>query len=159
MKDITKILEKYWEGETTLKEEKLIKEHYSFDKSSSHNNSKSLFEFFEQEKLIEYKSNISIPKKKKDGKLIQISFIKKIAIAASIFLVVGLGYIYTNNTPILRQNQFAKYEIKDPKKAREITEKALTMLAINYNKGELAVAQNINNLNKMNIFNKNIKNN
>ncbi len=154
MKDINKLLEKYWEGETTLEEEKLIKEHFANNKSSD-DNLNSLFSFFKEEKQITYQGDFKIPKRK----VLKINFYREIAVAASIILLLGFAFLIRNNTIRNNQNQLAKYEVKDPEKAKEITKNALALLAKNYNKGETTLSKNIKNINKIDIIKSLIKNN
>ena len=154
MKDINKLMEKYWEGETTLDEEKLIKEHFASGKSSD-NTLQTLFNFFKEEKGITYKKEIKLP----DKKVFNINFSREIALAASIVLLLGLAFIIRGYVYNPTHNQLAKYEVKDPDKAREITNNALAFLAKNFNKGEKTLSKNIKNINKIDIINSLIKNN
>ncbi len=154
MKDIEKLLKKYWEGETTLEEEKLIKKHFASD-NPTNDNMESLFTFFENEKKITYQGNLQFPKKK----VLRLNFYREMAVAASIVLLLGLAFLIKNNINQNHKTTLAKYEVKDPKKAKEITKNALALLAKKYNKGETALSQNIKNIDKINIFNSLIKNN
>lgn len=154
MKDIDKLLEKYWAGDTTLEEEKLIKKNFASENTQD-DNLHSLFSYFEGEKEISYPGNITLPKRK----VFRINFSRELAVAASIVILLGAVFLlrkYSDNT---QQNQIAKYEVKDPAKAKEITKKALAMLAKNYNKGETTLSKNVKNINKIDLINSLIKNN
>ena len=154
MTDINKLLEKYWEGETTLEEEKIIKKHFSSGDAPDDNLS-VMFSFFEKERQITYDKDIKIP----EPKVFKINFYREIAVAASIVLLLGLAFLIRKNIEKPAGNQLAKYEVKDSEKAKEITKNALAMLAKNYNKGETALSKNIKNINKIDIINSFIKNN
>jgi hypothetical protein len=155
MTDINnKLLEKYWKGETTLEEEKIIKQHFASNDTPDDNLS-SMFSFFDKEKQITYNKNIEFP----ETKVFKINFYRELAVAASIVLLLGLAFLIRKNIEKPSQNQLAKYEIKDSEKAKEITKNALAMLAKNYNKGETVLSKNIKNINKIDIINSFIKNN
>ena len=154
MKDINKLLEKYWQGETTLEEEKFIKEHFA-NNNTTDDNLKSLFSFFEKERQITYEGELNIPQ----NKVVKINFYRELAVAASIVLLLGLAFLIRRNIVHDNHNQLAKYEVKDPEKAKEITKNALALLAKNYNKGETALSKNIKNINKIDIIKSLIKNN
>ena len=154
MTDINKLLKKYWEGETTLEEEKIIKKHFASHDSKG-DNVAGLFSFFEKEKQIEYAGKLEIPQ----TKVIKLGFKRELAIAASIVVLLGLAFLIRNNIDSAQANQYAKYEVKDPEKAKKIAKDALAMLAKNYNKGETALSKNIKNINKIDIINSLIKSN
>ncbi len=154
MKDINKLLEKYWEGETTLDEEKYLKEHFASNKSSD-NKSQAIFNYFREEKRISYHGKFKSPK----NNIFKINFTREFAIAASIVILLGLAFLMRNYVKDTPKSHLVKYEVKDPQKAKEITKNALALLARNYNKGETTLSENIKNINKINIINTLIKNN
>ena len=156
MKDINKLLEKYWNGETSLEEERFIKKHFQ---ENNKDDSGTLFSFFEQEKDISYEGQIAMSNNNtKQAKIVKINFLKKIAVAASILIIIGIGgflskdYFSTHNT-------HNKYIVEDPAKARKIAEDALAMLASNYVKGENTLNKSMKNFEKVNIINSIIKSN
>ncbi len=161
MNDLNKLLEKYWNGETSLEEEKFIKNHFKEkDTGKSTDDLGALFAFFEKEKNIKY--NGDLPKSKsvtKEPKVVKMTLIKRIAVAASILLVLGIGTYISNSYLAKNNNSYAKNEIKDPEKARKIAEDALAMLASNYAKGEETMTKSIKNFEKVNIINSLIKTN
>ncbi len=157
MNDINKLLEKYWNGETSLEEEKIIKRHF---KEKDTGELGALFDFFEKEKNIKYKGDLIKSKPVlKEPKVVKMAFIKKIAVAASILLVLGIGTYVGNKYLAKNNNSYAKNEIKDPEKARKIAEDALAILASNYVKGEESMTKSIESFEKINIINSLIKSN
>lgn len=151
MHDIDNLLKKYWEGETSLEEEKQIKLLLSSTDENTLHNEKTMFSFFENEKKIKYSGKLS----SKETKVIKHNFIRSISIAASIVMLFAYGtLIYTNNG-IGNQNNIVRHEITDPDEALEITKDALAMLAVNYKKGEESVTSTIENLEKLDIIKQN----
>ena len=88
MNDIDKLLEKYFEGETSLSEEKELRHYFLQSKiDDRHKAYTAMFNFFSEEKR-----QIS-PKKK-----INLSLLKWIGIAASIVLIAGIwSLVYSPN--------------------------------------------------------------
>ena len=86
MSDINKLLEKYWNGETSIEEERFIKKHFQEkekDVNSIEKNLKGLFSYFEQEKQIKHKTNIELSQETKASNKPNQSktrFIKRIAV-------------------------------------------------------------------------------
>ncbi len=161
MNDLNKLLEKYWNGETSLEEEKIIKKHFKEESAGKDiDNLGALFAFFEKEKNIKYNGDLLKSKPVvKESKVIKMAFIRKIAVAASILLVLSVG-TYVGNSYLTKNNtSYAKNEIKDPEKARKIAEDALAILASNYVKGEESMTKSIESFEKINIINSLIKSN
>lgn len=151
MQNLDNLLEKYWEGETSLEEEKQIKQLlYSTDEKIL-NNEKIMFSFFENEKKIKFIGQLP----SNNSKIIKHNFKRNIAIAASLVMLLSYGtLIYTNNG-IGNGNNIVKHEITDPDEALELTKDALAMLAVNYKKGEESVTSTIENLEKLDIIKQN----
>lgn len=151
MQNLDNLLEKYWEGETSLEEEKQIKQLLLSKDENILQNEKIMFSFFENEKTIKF--NGQLPSK--DSKVIKHNFKRNIAIAASLVMLLSYGtLIYTNNGKG-NGNNIVKHEITDPGEALELTKDALAMLAVNYKKGEESVTSTIENLEKLDIIKQN----
>ncbi len=144
--DINILLEKYWEGETTLEEEKIIKKHLA----KENNQTSTLFKYFENEKNITYEGKI--PDRdiagKKEAKVINFS-IKKIAIAASIIFLIATVFFIGNNQSE-NSAKIAKTEIKNKDKAMKLAEEALQLLAMNIEKGKKSASMNLKELDRLN---------
>lgn len=89
MNDIDKLLEKYFEGETSLGEEQILRNYFLQTKiEDRHKAYKPIFNFFSEEK-----KEVVVPKKK-----INSSFFRWMGVAASILLIAGIwSLFYTPN--------------------------------------------------------------
>jgi len=154
MENIEKLLDKYWNGETTLEEEKLIKKYFASGNTTDYDNIKSVFDFFEKEKNISYKGQINIPERN----IVRMKFLRKIAVAASILLLIGTLWFAGKHIWSAEDKQYAAHEVKDEEKARQITEYALALVGKNYKKGEDILLKNMENAQKINIVNSFINN-
>jgi len=121
------LLEKYFEGETSIAEENELKNYFSSSNVASHlEQYKPLFGYFVEAKNEKFEKNISfISKKKKMAWL---------SIAATIVVMIGIGtYTFLNVNDVKENKELGTYE--DPKEALEATQKALAMLSNNVNTG------------------------
>ena len=122
---IENLLEKYFEGETTIAEEKELKIYFSSSDVAQHlEHYRGMFGYFSAAK--EQKFEKELPS--------EITTKKKVAwlsIAASIVILLGLFTFYNQN---MTQNQdLGTYD--DPEKAFQETQKALNLLSKNVNVG------------------------
>ncbi len=115
---IKDLIEKYWEGETTLQEEMELKNHFK-------ENPSLLPEGVYFRSLSKTGDKIS-PKFRHPGKRSPRSW----WIAASIAVGIGTAAVVIQDAK--QQNQFA---IKDPQEAYEITKRALMMVSTSLNEG------------------------
>jgi hypothetical protein len=126
------LLEKYFQGETSITEEKELTNYFSSPDVAQHlEQYKPLFGYFSLAK--EQKTKHEIPqfpsKQEKKRSLAWIS------IAASVVVLLGIGtYVYTNNNQLADENQkLGTYD--DPQVAFRETQKALAMLSGHVNTG------------------------
>jgi len=127
---IEDILEKYFQGETTIAEEKELKDYFSSPNVAQHlEQYKPMFGYFSQVK--EQKSTHPIPLKTKKRNVAWLS------IAASVVVLLGVGtYFYVsekNAAPVVAQSELGTYD--DPEEALAATQKALALLSSNVNVG------------------------
>ena len=127
---IEDILEKYFQGETSIAEEKELKDYFSSPNVAQHlEQYKPMFGYFSQVK--EQKSTQEIPLKTKKRNVAWLS------IAASAVVLLGVGtYFYVsekNITPVVAQSELGTYD--DPEEALAATQKALALLSSNVNVG------------------------
>jgi hypothetical protein len=127
---IENILEKYFQGETTIAEENQLKEYFSSPDVAQHlEQYKPIFGYFSQAK--QQKSTQEIPLKTKRRNVAWLS------IAASIVVLLGIGtYLFMsqeNTAPVVAQSELGTYD--DPEEALKATQKALSLLSSNVNVG------------------------
>ena len=129
---IEDILEKYFQGETSIAEENQLKEYFSSPNVAQHlEQYKPMFGYFSQAK--EQKSTQEIPLQTKKQNVAWLS------IAASAVILLGIGtYFYVSennktNTAVASQTELGTYD--DPEKALKATQKALALLSSNVNVG------------------------
>ena len=127
---IEDLLEKYFQGETTIAEEKELKAYFSSPNVAQHlEQYKPMFGYFSQVK--EQKSTQEIPLQTKKRNVAWLS------IAASAVVLLGIGtYFYTsekNTAPVVAQSELGTYD--NPEEALVATQKALALLSNNVNVG------------------------
>lgn len=143
---IKKLLDRYWECETTLEEEKELREYFASDQvDDQFKDVAPLFQFYKNEKhtttldgmfdqdVLNQIEAESAPEPKKGKLVVMFANISKVAAVA--LIVVTAGYFI--------KQEMAKEEVKpyltdtfdDPQQAFEETKKALQMISKNFNKG------------------------
>lgn len=126
---IENILEKYFQGETTIAEENQLKEYFSSSDVAQHlEQYRPIFGYFSQVK--QQKSTQEIPLKTKKRNVAWLS------IAASVVVLLGIGTYYfagEKTTPVVAQSKLGTYD--DPEEALAATQKALALLSNNVNVG------------------------
>jgi hypothetical protein len=127
---IETIIEKYFQGETTIAEEKELKKYFSSPNVAQHlEQYKPMFGYFSQVK--EQKSKQEIPLKTNKRNVAWLS------IAASAVVLLGIGtYFYTsekNTKQAVAQSELGTYD--NPEEALAATQKALALLSNNVNVG------------------------
>jgi hypothetical protein len=127
---IENILEKYFQGETSIAEENELKEYFSSSNVAQHlEQYKPIFGYFS--KVKEQKSTHEVPLQTKKRNVAWLS------IAASAVVLLGIGtYFYMsekNATPVVAQSELGTYD--NPEKAFAETQKALALLSNNVNVG------------------------
>ncbi|TWF42633.1 hypothetical protein FHW36_102394 [Chitinophaga polysaccharea] len=136
---ISDLLDKYWEGETTLEEEATLRDFFSVphaDLPEALQEAAPLFQYFKVEAAKEWEvPPVTLPVTTPVVKLSPLRHWMKYAAVA--LVAVGIGYA-------LKQQQVRKQdaaialrqqEMNDPQKALDETKKALQLLARNLNKG------------------------
>lgn len=143
------ILEKYWDGESTLEEEVTLKKYFSSTEiHPEHQQFAPLFTYFER------KQDIHIPEK--ETKVVKLNSRKWISVAAVFAFITASLFIFNRYQDSNKLNQgFAQAEIgevNDPEEAKRITEEALMMLSKKLNHSQNIVLENMAYVNKANIF-------
>ena len=121
---IEKLINKYLEAETTLEEEKLLKDYFSKEDIPVH--------LVEYKKLFNYYTNSSLDVSTKTISLPKVALnLKWLSVAAMVIFFVGIFSVYQNNIKEKEEAQLAYIE----------TQKALELISFNLNKGNDAIAQ------------------
>jgi len=124
LSNIEKLLEKYFEGETTISEEKELKVYFTGETVPSHlERYKDLFQFFSAESHITATRDIDIPVQKTN-------WYKWVGVAASVAIIAGLFFTNTPTQP----EELGTYE--DPEIALQETKKILNMVSQLMNEGK-----------------------
>lgn len=120
------LVEKYFQGETTIAEENELKNYFSSSDVAQHlEQYQPLFGYFSQAKKQEFKQEIPLQSKKRN--------VAWLSIAASVVVLLGIGtFTYFNNNNVENQD-LGSYD--DPEVAFVETQKALALLSENVNVG------------------------
>lgn len=118
---------KYWEGKTSVEEERILKNHLKNETSKSME--QLYFAEIENRKAIKSTKHFSIPKRKTIG------FWKISSVAATIAILIALTLNYGNFN---KKDQFL---VEDPQQAYEISQQALMLISTQLNKGKTYTAQ------------------
>lgn len=121
------LLEKYFEGETSIAEEKELTNYFSSPNVAQHlEQYKSLFGYFSQTKKQAFLQEIPLQTKNKK--------VAWLSIAASVVVLLGVGtFVYLNSNQAIQNKDLGTYN--DPEIAFKETQKALAMLSTNVNVG------------------------
>lgn len=121
---IEKLIEKYLEAETTLEEEKILKDYFMKEDIPLHLSPyKSMFNYFDNNTVDALSKSLTLRKKS--------SHLRWLSVAATVFLVISSLTIY----------QYRLSEKQEAKQAYLETQKALQFISFNLNKGNDAIAQ------------------
>jgi len=123
-KHIETLLEKYFQGETSIAEESELKNYFSSANVAQHlEQYKPMFAFFTFAKS--ETANIEVPMKSK-----KTNNAAWLSIAASVVVLLGVGLMFFNSNS---QEDLGTYD--NPEIALKETQKALSLLSGNVNKG------------------------
>ncbi|WP_035649690.1 hypothetical protein [Flavobacterium sp. ASV13] len=127
---IENILEKYFQGETTIAEEKELKDYFSSPNVAQHlEQYQPMFGYFSQVKQQKSTQEIPLQTKKRN--------VAWLSIAASAVVLLGIGtYFFASEkdtAPAVAQSELGTYD--NPEEALAATQKALALLSNNVNVG------------------------
>ncbi len=148
-KEIGQLLEKYWNCETSLEEEQLLRNYFNGPQVADQlKEAAELFRFFEMERRrtlgTDFDLNIERTVKRSDrkGKVVSmVRWIQVARIAAGVLVVAAAGYFI--KTEVDKKNEG---NITDPKVALEETKKALMLISKSFGKARDGAG-------KINLFN------
>ena len=127
---IEKLLEKYYEAETTLQEEKTLRDYFSEEEVPAHlSEHKDLFNFFNESSLETSTRSIELSKRT--------IALRWLSVAAVVVFFVSVYGLYLQNEAEKQEARLAYAE----------TQRALEMISKSLNKGTVAIAQ-LDNFNK-----------
>jgi hypothetical protein len=143
-KHIEELLEKYWNGETSLDEEQQLKAFFrSDDVPASMKTTADLFRFFEAERsnAVEENFDRSVAKQlrqRRGGKVVaMMSFARVARIAAGIAVVVASVYFVREEVrKAYPEEMMLEDTYDDPRVAFEETKKALMMISKSFGKAK-----------------------
>ena len=132
---VEEILTKYFEGETTVIEEKQLQQYFSSANVAPHlAKYSSLFVYFataKNEEFVEENSTIKTLKVQKSDKKSNFFWL---SVAASVLILMGIGvYLFYASESLNTKEGLGTYD--DPKVAFEETQRALNLLSNNVNAG------------------------
>jgi hypothetical protein len=133
---IEQLIEKYFDGETTLAEENELKKYFSSAAVAPHlEHYTSLFQYFVKEKEVQFSPSLTL-KKKNNKQIIGLG------LAASMVFFAGLlAVLYFNNNDQKESIPTADLgQFESPEEAFEETQKALALLSTEINVGTKSVA-------------------
>ncbi|MES2748429.1 MAG: hypothetical protein V4648_08615 [Bacteroidota bacterium] len=124
---IEKLIENYFEGETSSAEENELKVYFSSPDVAQHlEQYKPIFGYFSQAKAQQYTATIPLKAKKRNN-------VAWLSIAASVVVLFGIGtFMYTNEKQVV-SDDLGTYD--DPEIALAETQKALTLVSQKINVG------------------------
>lgn len=122
------LIEKYFEGETSIAEEKELKAYFSSSDVAQHlEQYKPVFGYFSQAKQEQFTASIPLKSGKKQKRLAWLS------VAASVVVMLGIGFFAYQNTSEPTQENLGV--IDDPEIAFKETQKALALISKHVNTG------------------------
>ena len=122
------LIEKYFEGETSIAEEKELKAYFSSSDVAQHlEQYKPVFGYFSQAKQEQFTASIPLKSGRKQKRLAWLS------VAASVLVMLGIGFFAYQNTS--EPNQENLGVIDDPEIAFRETQKALALISKHVNAG------------------------
>lgn len=147
--NITQLLDKYWEGETSLQEEEQLKQYFSNGKvAPEHLQFQPLFQFFKDEQDVMISDDfekrlLNQIENEPQSKVRNLNWMHSIrSIAAVGIILLGGVFIFNQiNKPAIvnpvaaSDDRFSQYEITDEKEAYEATKAALLLLSGKMKKG------------------------
>ncbi len=146
------LLDRYWEGETSIEEENQLKEFLLTEEGrKSFPEASALFVFYSAESTLsidESKLTEKIDDKSgggSDPKVIPFNFSMFRKIAA-VFLIVFGGYFVWQNVMSLQVSTDRIVEVEDPKEALRITKEALALAGFKMKQGDAHLKKSLSKL-------------
>jgi nitric oxide reductase large subunit len=124
------LVEKYFQGETSIAEEKELRTYFSSSDVAAFRTIQAYFEYFSLAKEQQFTSQV--PQLPKAGNIKRNA--TWLSLAASVVVLLGIGtYVYHNYDDATNSQNLGTYD--DPEEAFRATQKALSLLSSNVNVG------------------------
>lgn len=144
--NIKKLLDRYFEGETSLQEEQTLKVYFTSNSIDPElEEFKHLFAFFVQEQQLKTRNDFTIHPIQKAKPIIRVQMWRWAA-AAVFILSISSWYFIGNpwdNKPVAQQIDWSKYEPKTEKQAIQLTFNALKKTSSAIKKSTRAVGKEV----------------
>ena len=128
---IENLLDKYFDGNTSLKEENILKEYFATNDVPAHlEDYKAMFSYFAQNKEEVSQKSVQVKTKKKTWRVNWL-----MTSAAALLLFVSVYQFVPKG-----ETKFTEAEIKEAQMAFNETKKAFQLISENLNKGNNAIA-------------------
>lgn len=131
LRSIEKLLEKYFNAETSIAEEKELKAYFASQNVAPHlEQYRPMFGYFAQAGTQQFEKTIPLQSKKR-------SYVAWLSVAASVVALIGVFTFINRQEPVQQNQELGTFN--DPEVAFRETQKALNMLSKNVNKGVKSV--------------------
>lgn len=129
---IETLLEKYFEGDTTIAQENQLQEYFSSPNVAQHlEQYRPMFGYFSKAREQQFEQTLPLQPRKRKA-------VAWLSVAASVVVLLGVGTFAYNNMQNSSSDELGTYD--DPEVAFRETQKALDMLAGHVNTGVESVA-------------------
>lgn len=153
-KEIGQLLEKYWNCETSLEEEKRLRDYFNGkDIPDQVKDTAELFRFFESERQRSLGGNFdhdimrTVKKSERSTKVVSmVRWVQVARIAAGVLVMVAAAYYVRNEVMKSKDQAQVVDTFSDPKEALEETKKALMLISKSFGKAKEGAG-------KINLFN------
>jgi hypothetical protein len=156
--EILKLIEKYWNAETSLDDERRIAEYV---RNHAHDNELTeiapLFQYFQVEKNVRFpheKPFSVVHNKNQDNGIL--AFFRKNVMTIAAMITLAIVSVFILNQVIMEDTTQSSYattiEIEDPEEAYKTVLAALQKVSIKLNHGEEQARRSIESFNQMNLI-------
>ncbi|TDE07755.1 hypothetical protein [Flavobacterium sandaracinum] len=129
------VLERYFEGETSIAEERELQDYFATQQVAPHlEKYAALFNHFAVAKEQQFEQEMPLFEIQKEESGIKKRNLGWLSIAASVVVLMGIGtYVFYHSEPVNNSKDLGTYD--DPEVAFKETQKALSLLSKNVNVG------------------------
>jgi hypothetical protein len=158
--NIRQLLEKYWNSESSLEEEKTLATYFNQPEVDQEFEAyKPLFNYFDEQRQLtidledQIMSRISGSKEKEKGKIIGMPWRRAISIAASLILILSVAIGVSQYRSQAKRDMGLVDTFQTPEEALEQTKAALLFLSQRMNKASDQAAKSLSKTQSLNILN------